>query len=461
MKKKILMFSFLVVSLLSSCAGGGGLKNSQNNSPLAANNTEDNSADTTIKDFLSKARKGFVFKTTSNQRVFDKTTNKELFVNQTNYEYTFDDSNGSRVSQKVSVVGGSTGPVELNVVRDENGYVAREYINYKNEVDLSRLVDENYYYVRYDESFINPFLLLEESDFVPSETESSVYLLSDSKINIFEYFLESRGLPMEEIKFVFEGNELKQMVSKTISREGKALNSETKTYSEAYWYYEDVATLTELGTAKIESIKPSEASDAKNEVEEILGKVNDNFTLRMSIIADGEVVDETTDKISYFDGTNYYIDYEVGDESKDQDSYYQLDGDKYTLYSYNSEYDVFMEALNTSSTSFNIDPKDKSYFVPHLSEISGDLFRKRGENYIVNNQNAAPFIGSGFLSDLENIPYFTLGYGHDASFTYDETSETITVTLPFYVAISGYYFDMGYKLTYSNIGTTKLPEVAL
>ena len=80
---------------------------------------------------------------------------------------------------------------------------------------------------------------------------------------------------------------------------------------------------------------------------------------------------------------------------------------------------------------------------------------------MVNNQNAAPFIGSGFLSELENIPYFTLGYGHDASFTYDEASETITVTLPFYVAISGYYYDMGYKLTYSNIGTTKLPEVAL
>ena len=51
------------------------------------------------------------------------------------------------------------------------------------------------------------------------------------------------------------------------------------------------------------------------------------------------------------------------------------------------------------------------------------------------------------------------GFGHDSSFTYDSENNSITIDLPFYIALEGYYYSMGYRLTYTNLGTTEIGEV--
>ena len=412
---------------------------------------------TPIEKFLSSARKGFTFETTSKQVVMSKASDEELFTNKTKYEYVFDDSNGPKVSQKISVVGVSGSEVSLNVLKNDEGYIASEYINYKNEVDSAPLTDENGYYVRYDESFMNPFLLLEVSDFIKSEDEENTYYLKDDKLDLFEFFMESRGLPMKYIKFIFEGDSLIEIQSQSITKDAKALVDGV--YQEAYYHYEDVATLKDLGSSKIESLKPSSASEVKDEVEEILSKVNDNFTLTTAITDGTNIIDETSNRVCYFDGSEYYVDYSIGDESKVDDTFYKEEDGKLIEYSFNETNGVFVKTANTSSTSYNIDPKDKSYFLPHLNEVSGDLFSKEGDTYVVNNVNADGYIGLGFLSDFEMVPYFMYGFGHDSSFTYDSENNSITIDLPFYLALEGYYYSIGYRLTYTNLGTTEIGEV--
>ena len=141
------------------------------------------------------------------------------------------------------------------------------------------------------------------------------------------------------------------------------------------------------------------------------------------------------------------------------DTFYKEEDGKLIEYSFNETNGVFVKSPNTSSTSYNIDPKDKSYFIPHLNEVSGDLFSKEGDTYVVNNVNADGYIGLGFLSDFEMVPYFMYGFGHDSSFTYDLENNSITIDLPFYLALEGYYYSMGYRLTYTNLGTTEIGEV--
>ncbi len=421
-----------------------------------------------IDNLLKEASKGLTVDITSTEIVKNYFTEEEMYRNTTRYHYIFDDSNGAKTTQELTFkYAGENQNIQITVVKDEDGFICQEYVNYKNELSKSYVFGDDGYAKYYDEYYLNPFKILRKSDFTKLENENT-YFINYNKINLMDYYLTGKSEPCKEMKLSFEKVDGKFKYSMTsLSQEmiGRSLNyvngEPTKEYVRAKWHCEDVIELSNIGSSIIKSPELSQKKDNQDELKNIFSKVNDNFTLEASLT----YIDENNEKKdilvkeSYFDSEKYYV---VNDKSKPdlKNNYlYQKDmfmGDEFLYrYYYNEETQKWVKEPNTIETSYNIDPHEKDYFVPNIKDISPDLFSSKNENgkYEVENNFAKSFIGNGFLSEIESVVFFEYGYGYGASLSYDEANESVKVEIPFYYDGNDYL----YELNYYNIGKTVLP----
>lgn len=416
-----------------------------------------------IKTFLEKARSSFEMDSTSRQIVTNSATKEKMFENVTSYHYIFEDKEGARVDQTISFKqNGEDEEARVAFKRNEDGYVAQEYVNYKNEVDEFLVLDDEGNASMYDQYFYNPFHFIFEEDLIQDETNSSLYHLNSKKVTKFEYFLEAKGVASESVDFLFEEKELKSITLKSHEISGKAHDPQEGIYVPASWVYEDTLLISKLGEAQVESPILSERNEYQEEISQLFNKVGDNYTLTLSLtVKDGEASDETT-QVVYFDGESCYVDNNKALLGHEGNKLYKKDDfkDDGLLYEYEfNESKSWSLTKNSEAGSYNISPKDKTYFSPHVKEINPALFTKSkfDKSYECNNDYAKAFVGAGFFSDFNALPFFSYGYGLGATVKYDSGQKALVASLPFYYVLNGGLYELVYEISYSNLGTTSLP----
>lgn len=449
MKKKLI----LVVSCLTCLCSCNGTSKEETKNPLS--------------EVISLLREGFRLEGSIVTSVTNSNDNSHMFDNTYNYEYEFDNSSRAKVHQAINYMyNGEEQNYEISVCRDDDGYIAYETINYKNELTTYPMVDSSGYYQDYDKLFTNPFLLVFESDFLESEEENGVYLLSEDKISLVNYYLCGSDSPLIELKLSFEEDySLVKIETTSVTFKGKSYDSTDKKYYPSTWVDKGNFELYDLGSTFIETPSVSETIENK-ELSDIFGKVKDNYTYTntISILAenpeDNVVSSNTT---AYFDGSGYYVhDNTASDTSSDV--YYGKDlftsDDLFYKYCYDSTSKLWVKESTDSSTSFNVTPQDKSYFIPRISEMSVSIFdeSKDGDGYyVVNNEDALATIGRGFIAEINDLYYFELGYCYAAKIR--EYEDNIEFIVDFYFVYSSYIYGIEYKGVYSSIGETTLPDL--
>ena len=392
--------------------------------------------------------------------------NEELFRNKFKYDYSFENSNEEiATNQKYTFTyAGKEQDIEISVVRDPDGFAAQRYVNYKNEIGFYRISD-NGYYSYYDDYFMNPFLLIEETDLTKTKEENGevIYSLFKDKLDLFDYYLTGNSFPLQSVELTFKDNVLTS--AKTVSSKftGSTKDTSTGFYIPCSWTYVANLSFENIGKTVIEGPKKSEEPKIEK-LDKLFSSVKDNFTLEATMSLKGESA-PLNSKTSYFDGSSYYIEMDKEDKTKDylyHEDPFKKDGLLYE-YKFNSDSKLWEKSSNSSYSSYNIDPHDKSIFVPHLKDMSSSLFFKQADEdgyFWCNNDYAQAFIGEGFFSDGELLSYFSEGYVTEAKLK--EDNGDIIVSLDFYFPYdSSTILEMTYTAKYSHIGTTKIPDVDL
>lgn len=436
---------------LASCAG----------IPVDAENQE---GERELSSFLEAARKGFAMKGDKIQKVVDLSGNP-LFENTYSYDYQFDSGDHPKIYESYSYPSGGQQVTEtMSLCRSDDGYVAREYINYKNEVAYAKVPGDDGYYAFYDEYFTNPFAILDVADFSFASSEgATVYSLANSKLNAFDYFLTGNLQPLASIDLVHSGESWNiQMTSVVFT--GRT-QKENKEYQRCRWTFVSDLALSSLGDVHLKGATPNKKRENVL-LRQALDAIKDNFTLTcvLSLASDPSTPIQT--KVSYFDGESYYIDLEASKDDATQDYLYHKDpfsdSDLLYEYRYDSSSRLWIQSPKDEESSYNVNPQPKSLFTPHLDEVSIDLFAEgmdKDDWFEMDNQPAAPYLGEGFFSAGEMLPYYSYGYG--AGGKIKALDDGIKVSLPFYMPVSSSYALVNYDLTYSHIGSTVLPEVDL
>ncbi len=456
--KSRMIIAIAVMMTLSSCG--------ENDASSSQGISSD--ANERLSHFINEAKKGFELIGNKKQQCKDLSGN-DLFTNLYSYDFTFEnDEHGTRTSQVFSYkYKGETQTSSIDVVRSPDGYVAQEYIDYRNELSYYKVPDDDGYYSFYDEYFSNPFNIVSSDDFsFLSGDDGFSYSLSKEKLDSFDYFLTGNSESLLSLSLTIKDDGSAIIESHSVGFSGRTLDSDNN-YIRCTWDYHSSFEIDDLGTAHIDGATSSENKE-NAELASLLSAVSDNFTLTCSILSPTTGEEVGTKKISYFDGESYYIQADSSDTSMANDYLYHKDpfnDDDESLYEY--RYDetskLWHKSDSSSSSSYNISPQGKEMFVPNISKMSKDIFADTTDDdgyYFVNNADAVPFAGMGFFSEAETLPYFTLGYGYTAKIK--KEGESIVALVDFlYPYDSSTVLSVRYKAVYSNIGSTTIPEVDL
>lgn len=456
----------LVALGLSSCSDAVNPSNvstppssSQSGSSSAPDSSSPAPTRTPLEKAILAAQAGFEAKTTQVQSVYDKKTDAFVFKNEYGYDYRFENADGATKTDQ-SYTDGTGETYSRRLVRDSSGYAATEYVDYRNEIASARLTDSEGYFVDYDYHYGNPFLLLEAADL--EKTGEDTYALVPTKADYFAYLLFGQTTPIEEMTFTLEGDVFTAVTSKSVDIDSYTRDLPDGTMSDEYYrvYYNYTTTtaLTDMGTCVIDSPKLSEEDDEGKALTDFFRTIGDNYTLTSNVFMKDGTKDDSLASVTYFDKDRCYLDYEVGDTSLYQDTYYAYDEfrDDGLLYEY--AYDGAGWVLNpaSSQTAYNVDPQPASFFVPHAADIATSLIKNDGEGaYSIGNDAALPYIGNAFLPDFSAVVLFDYGYITDVRIALD--AESVTIDIDFLYSYYGSYYEMVYEYTYSDIGTTVLP----
>lgn len=466
MKKSSFVVLALAAATLAACQTGGTSSSGGGGSSAADSSLEETSSESAIassepadslETALAKARKGFNAITESSQNVYNAATDEFIFRNESRYEYGFQNVGRIKTYQIYDYYDTHT---EMKVVRDDSGYAATEYVNYKNEVATSPLTDSEGYYYNYDHYYANPFLYVEKEDL--TLVEGNVYAVNEEKRDYLSFLLFANTRPLVEMTLTLEGDTFTNAHFLTANVDSFTMElpggSQAEEYYKCYFNYEGTTTFLEMGTFTIDDPALSPASEGVEELTAAFAELGTNYTLTQSVrMADG-VADPDSDAILYVDGKEAYLDYSRGDTSYEQDSLFRGDDweDDGLLYENIYVNGAWSQAPADSSSAYNVDPKGLSFFTPHAREISANLFLNEGNGkYTIGNEYALPFIGNGFLPDILSFPLYDYGAISDVQIELGEG--TIGISIDFLYPTSYGAYEMVYDYVYSNVGTTELP----
>ena len=398
-------------------------------------------------------------------REYEKVTKVGGGELQTNtYDYDIiNDASHSGGTHHVTISGGTS--TVQDYVKGSRGYTSIEGLNYKNEVVTTEVLDGSSRTV-YEREFANPFLFLVEGDL--SFASEGHYLLNPKKTQLFAKYLLNAEYEVASCEFVYSGEALTQILvaSKEYSMNYKDAN--TNLYVPARLNYQADCRFSGLGTVAYPHVEPEKSKDPEKEaiLKAAFQAMGDNFTVCVGSSYQGEEPNPEFDSYWYFTGEEVYHQSHIDDETKRFDLYYHKDAerspDKLYLYDYDETNGQWIYNAPIYSASYNVDPQDYSYFLPHFAEMAPELFTyvESEKAFVCEVDSALKYLGNDFLGGGYKISDFTNGKGNLAKVYLNKNSTRVDKVVVGYYAVDsqGYDVSRAYTLNFFDVGTTVLPS---
>ncbi len=450
MNKKLNILSiFLLSSMLFSCNQG----------------TQENPS--YIKDFINNASKSYTV-LAKEKEIVNKEDGSNLYTNDYNYSILSVSGSNARIKEDITYTqNGTTQVTSISYVKDKDGYVATEVLNYKNEITTKYVYDSNNYKQVYDNEYRNPFSLITSSDL--SSVESNKYRLKDNKTSMFGYYLLGIDYPLSDVYFNFKDEKLENILFETKEYEGISEDANTGKYIKIKYKYSTEIYIYEEGNTKINSIETQKSRNKEKEtiLKNALSELTGNYTITMNEHDRDESPNHDYDGIWYFDGSSkVYHRQSANSEVRNYDLYYKIDktmadDDKLRLFDFNEDTLTWDYYKPINSRSYNVDPKTYDYFVLKCLDIAPELFKYDEENnkFVCDNKYVLGYMGNYLLPGCYALTYFTYGEGDKAEIFLNSNNKIKKISVGYtYTDSQGYEIPRDVDMTFANIGTTVLPD---
>ena len=198
----------------------------------------------------------------------------------------------------------------------EDGYTYTPLLNYKNEVFLNQMYDEDENPINFLINYGNPFELLTQDLLTQGESINEYVLNLTFANQIYAYFTETNNY-VEEAILEIENNNFVSLNFKVASYEGyydfEGQNVRVKVDEELLLNFKDYNNT---------SFTINESTNENKELHDAFIDLGNNYTLKMT-----RHTSTSEDYVSYFyfTGEEAYLQYREGDESMKYDKWFKLD----------------------------------------------------------------------------------------------------------------------------------------
>ena len=333
----------------------------------------------------------------------------------------------------------------------ENGYTYIPLLNYKNEVFLNQIYDENENPINFLINYGNPFELLTK-DLLTQGESINEYILNLTFANqIYSYFTDTNNY-VEEAILEIENNNFVSLNFKVASYEGyleyEGQNVKVKVDEELLLNFKDYKTT---------SFTINESTNENKELHDAFIDLGNNYTLKMT-----RHTSTSEDYVSYFyfTGKEAYLQYREGDESMKYDKWFKLDksnpNDKnYYEYKFNKDSQSWTgKSDGSEESSITTNYED---FLPKFTEISSNLFVKKGSKYEAMNKAVGSIAQAICPKDYQGYTNFEDNAGDKVEITLLNGDLNKIVMHTQYEQFTA-LFEYEYTFEILNIGETKLPS---
>lgn len=433
---------------------------------LLASCSETHTVPEYVSSFLSEANKSYTL-LAKEKEIVNRTDGSLLFENSYNYSILSTSGDNARIKETLSYTkNGETNVQNINFVKDSDGYVATEALNYKNEV-VTKVYRSNNSKVIYDNEYRNPFSLLSKADF--TYVEDGKYRLNDLKTSLFTYYLLGIDYKMENVYFNFTDEKIDTITMNSGVYDGATQDANTCNYIKIKYSYSTEIFVSDVGTTQIKGLSKQASRNAEKEaiLKSALSELSGNYTITMNEHDRDEKANTEYDSIWYFNGSDKVYHRQSADtEVRNYDLYYKVDktiadDDKLRYFDFNEETGKWDYVKPTYSQSYNVDPKTYDYFVLKCLDIAPELFKYDSENnkFVCDNSYVLGYMGNYLLPGSYAISYFTNGEGDKAEIFLNSSNKIKKIVVGYtYTDPQGYEIPRDMDMTFSNIGTTEIPD---
>ena len=342
--------------------------------------------------------------------------------------------------------------VEENIyLMGEDGYTYTPLLNYKNEVFINQIYDENENPINFLINYGNPFELLTQDLLTQGESINEYVLNLTFANQIYAYFTETNNY-VEEAILEIENNNFVSLNFKVSSYEGyynfEGQNVKVKVDEELLLNFKDYKTT---------SFTINESTNENKELHDAFIDLGNNYTLKMT-----RHTSTSEDYVSYFyfTGKEAYLQYREGDESMKYDKWFKLDksnpNDKnYYEYKFNKDSQSWTgKSDGSEESSITTNYED---FLPKFTEISSNLFVKKGSKYEAMNKAVGSIAQAICPKDYQGYTNFEDNAGDKVEITLLNGDLNKIVMHTQYEQFTA-VFEYEYTFEILNIGETKLPS---
>lgn len=415
-----------------------------------------------IQEFLDCARLSYTLNA-DEKELINRASDGALVV-ENNFKYDISNISGkdARIKETVTAIsGGEMSRSSIEYVKDENGYVATEVLDYSNTI-IDKKVAGN---AIYDVEFANPFSLISIEDFT---LENDYYLLNSRKNDIFLKYLLGINYEIDNVKFYFTNEEFEKITISSVDYENTYLDLNINQYIPVNISYETEVTLSNIGTTAIEGKKVLESrnSDKEEALQKAFEQIGTNFTIILNEHDRDYEPNHDYDTVWYFNGEDaVYHQQTMGDTRKSYDLYYKTDeafpDGKLRYFDYDETTATWNYVEPVYSQSYNSAPKTYEWFLPKFSTVSPLVFDfvEEENKYVVTNTDVLGYIGNAFLPGAYSISYFTNGAGDKCEIELTTDGKIKNITVGYYYEDSqGFPLWRDFDLQFLNIGKTTIPS---
>lgn len=428
---------------------------------VSCNNTKPDGSVEEIESFLNLAKKSYIFKARETDTVTNLSTNTLMYTETCDFDYLTISGENARIDRK-EIYNGST--TRVYYVKGERGYVSRQALNNKNEVMVQEVFDESTSRELFDTSYLNPFLLLEASDFILPVT-GHTYELNEDKYNLFMYYFLGTTTRVSRILFHLDDKDNIKFDIYFESVEYPVEDAYTNLYVNASISGQISGYFEDLGVASREFVSPKTSKNVTREtaLETALQSLSsNNYTIVMNEHYEGDEGDTDYDSYWYFDGESIYHQAHLNDQSKIYDLYYKADkerGDKMYLYDYDEETGTWVYNDLVHAQAYNVSPKTYDECVAKFAETSPLIFDydETKDIYVINDEDTLAYIGLYLLPGVYQIKDFSYGMGNKCEIKLNG-NKIDYITVGYYAESDGYDVSREYTMRIINQGTTSIPS---
>lgn len=433
---------------------------------LVVSCNESNSIPEYVSSFLKEASKSYTL-LAKEKEIVNRVDGTLLFENSYNYSINSISGDNARIKEDLSYTkNGETSVQSINFVKDSDGFVATEALNYRNEV-ITKVYKQNSSKVIYDNEYRNPFALLSNSDL--NYVEEGKYRIDDKKTSLFAYYLLGIDYKLENAYLTFNNEKIDKILLNSGVYDGATKDANTGNYIKIKYSYSTEIFVSDIGSTVIKGLTKQASRNAEKEaiLKSALSELSGNYTITMNEHDRDEKPNTEYDSIWYFNGTDkVYHRQSASSEVRNFDLYYKVDktiadDDKLRYFDFNEETSKWEYVKPTYSQSYNVDPKTYDYFILKCLDIAPELFKYDSENnkFVCDNTYVLGYMGNYLLPGSYAISYFTNGEGDKAEIFLNSSNKIKKIVVGYtYTDTQGYEIPRDMDMTFSNIGTTEIPE---